>query len=153
MRVPRFREWPPDLAVLEVGLFSPEEAVACLNANIVKDAPKTNLNNVEGVNAHIAHLAERLQYLPLALGQAAACMARLGLSPTEYLEEFEKESTAVLGFMVAGQESTIFTTWRVSVDAIVRSSEHVGQLALKILQCWFKPHAKTSIRYGIMWTQ
>ena len=121
----RLQRWQEPLVAMEVGLFSKEEAVSYLRKNI--DQAKV------GSEKELSDLAEALQYLPLAMKQATACIEGLDLTVQDYLKEFQAKSQAVLGYSAGDTEKTILTTWSISVDSIMQKDKAMGELALKIL--------------------
>ncbi len=96
--------------VVNVGVYSPQEARAFL-ARALDEAgvPYTT----EVVDA----LAEELEYLPLALGQAVAYMAEIGLGCTGYLSLFhDRVSTLAQVFPDWEGPVPLAATWELSLE-------------------------------------
>ena len=105
--------------LIDVGLFTPDEAAAYLTAKL---SP--------GQLEEAAELADDLGYLPLALAQAAAVMTEQGWSCAEYRRRFADQRRRLADLMPpdavaddyatgphAAARATIATTWALSVDA------------------------------------
>ncbi len=120
----RLQRWD-DLVVVEVGLFTQEEAMSFLRKSIAGSKFKSEDN--------LKSLTEELQYLPLAIKQAIATIDSLDLSVADYLDEFRRKSEAVLG-LATDAEKTILATWSVSIDQMMQRDQTIGQLALILLQ-------------------
>lgn len=97
--------------VVELGVFSPVEAVAFLNAQL-------------GSPAGAAELAEDLGYLPLALGHAAAYMRDLDLTCDDYRRRLSDGSRRLADLFPErdtltfdGHQETVATTWSISIEA------------------------------------
>ncbi len=119
----RLQRWQ-GLNVLEVGLFSSAEALEYLGLNIAS----SRQGNPEDVKT----LAELLQFLPLAMNQAAACIEGLELTVKEYLDEFNQKSKTLLD-MTTETGKTVMTTLTISIDQMMQKNHGVGTVALKIL--------------------
>ena len=79
-------------------------------------------------------LAEELGYLPLALTQAGAYMAKTATSYTRYLEIFRKERSDLMETQPLPEDYPFYsvaTTWKVSVDKLRESSP----ASLRLLFC------------------
>ncbi|WP_017586116.1 tetratricopeptide repeat protein [Nocardiopsis ganjiahuensis] len=96
--------------VVDVGVYSPEEARAFLSRALDEaDVPYTP----EEVDA----LAGDLEYLPLALGQAVAYMAEIGLGCTGYLDLFhDRVSTLEQVFPDWDGPVPLAATWELSLE-------------------------------------
>ncbi len=77
-------------------------------------------------------LTEVLQRLPLAMNQAVSCMEQLCLTVADYLADFARKVSSVLGFSSSKAEKTVLTTWSVSIEKI--SGEKGGRLAHSLLK-------------------
>ena len=120
----RLQKWN-DLVVVEVGLFTRQEALDFLHKGVSSDKSRREED--------LERLMETLQYLPLAMKQAVACIESLDLSVKDYLAEFQTKSNAVLG-LATDTEKTILTTWGVSIDKMMQKDEAIGRLALTLLR-------------------
>ena len=105
--------------LIDVGLFTPDEAGAYLSAKLPPDQL-----------AQAADLADELGYLPLALAQAAAAMAEQGWSCADYRHRFADQRRRLADLMPADAvaddyatgphataRATIATTWALSIAA------------------------------------
>ncbi len=119
----RLQRWK-HLPTVEVGLFTHEEAKAFLAENI----PKTKHSG----RKQLESLTEVLQRLPLAMNQAVACMEQLCLTVAEYLSEFARKVSSVLGFGGDSRQKTVLTTWGVSIEKM--AGDPSGELAHRILK-------------------
>ena len=108
----RLQKLNADVKPFELGLFTKEEAVEYLQENILS----------KDISA-LEELTEKLQYLPLAMGQAVACINQLDLKVQDYLQELDNKRT--------GSDPGILATWKVSIDRI--SAEDSGDVATDIL--------------------
>ena len=96
-----------DRRVLEVGAFSPREALGYLSARLREDA---------GMRAGALDLATDLGFQPLALGQAAAVVANSGTDCRGYRAWFA-DRTRQMPADGAGQDAAIVAaTWSLSLD-------------------------------------
>ncbi|MDQ1740326.1 MAG: hypothetical protein QOE53_1978 [Pseudonocardiales bacterium] len=125
--------------VLDVGLFTPDEACAYLNAKL------GGAGSQPDVLEQAADLVNDLGLLPLALAQAAADMAEQGWTCAEYRVRFSDQRLRLADLLPpdaladdyasgphAHHRATIATTWTLSVQAADRLPP-VG-LALPLLQ-------------------
>ena len=123
----RYRNWDKGLfATFEVGLFSAEEAETFIENNLppekLKKAGSTKL------------LIEKLQFLPLAISQAVACIHQLDLSINEYVDEFDKKADSVLNIDGDGG-NTVLKTWAISLEKIQSDQQpEIGDLAVQIIE-------------------
>ena len=105
--------------LIDVGLFTPDEAAAYLSAKLSPD----QLEQAD-------QLADKLGHLPLALAQAAAVMAEQGWSCAEYRHRFADQHRRLADLLPkdavaddyatgphAAARATIATTWTLSIAA------------------------------------
>lgn len=124
-----------EIEVVPLGTFTKLEA-----AEFIKKALEMEKDS------DIANLAEKLQYFPLALQQAASYIkveniglqhlgSKFGIS--DYLLAYEKQTQQLLNYKLPEDSSdlyskTTFTTWGITMDKI-RSNKKYGKEAEKIL--------------------
>jgi tetratricopeptide (TPR) repeat protein len=97
----------PGRSVLEIGPFSPREALSYLSARLTEDA---------GMRAGALDLATDLGYLPLGLAQAAAVIADRGTDCRSYRAQFA-DRTRQMPVNGAGPDAaTVAATWSLSLD-------------------------------------
>ncbi|MFI9114231.1 tetratricopeptide repeat protein [Streptomyces venezuelae] len=101
--------------MIEVGLFTPEEAFSYLTATLAARAQGQDPDQLRG-------LAEDLGHLPLALAQAAAYMVDRGLDCAAYRRRFTDRRRRLAdnlpesGSLPDQQRATVATTWSLSVE-------------------------------------
>ncbi|MFE6366067.1 tetratricopeptide repeat protein [Streptomyces sp. NPDC057806] len=104
-----------DRRLVEVGLFTPDEAAAYL---VAKVAAHQRHDDAE----QITHLARELGYLPLALAQAAAYLIDLGLDCAAYrrrLADHRRTLPELVpdpGGLPDDHRTTLAATWTLSID-------------------------------------
>jgi len=126
-------------AVIDVGLFTEDEALAYLTAKL------DPAGNQPDWLDQAADLAADLGLLPLALAQAAAVMAEQGWTCAEYRAKFSDQRLYLADLLPrdaladdyasgpqAHQRATIATTWALSIEAADRLAPEA--LALPLLQ-------------------
>ncbi|WP_306329037.1 NB-ARC domain-containing protein [Streptomyces venezuelae] len=101
--------------MIEVGLFTPEEAFSYLTATLAPRAQDQDPDQLRG-------LAQDLGHLPLALAQAAAYMVDRGLDCAAYRRRFMDRRRRLAdnlpesGSLPDQQRATVATTWSLSVE-------------------------------------
>ena len=120
--------WHGIATQIRLDVLEPDEATQLLTRIITHSGPH-DLNGV-------GDLSEELGYLPLAIGQAGAYIAELGITPQEYLRLFTEAPEIMFAETAEGTsvERTIARIWRVTLDHLV-SDPFAGQL-LRIL-AWY----------------
>ncbi|KAF3132916.1 hypothetical protein TWF594_009427 [Orbilia oligospora] len=83
-------------------------------------------------------VANKLGYLPVALSQAAAYVARTALSLVKYLARLNENLSRYLGMKSEGYPEGVFSCWMLSVHTIMESNPY----AIELLRlCFFlSPH-------------
>ncbi|XP_076672115.1 uncharacterized protein LOC143371117 [Andrena cerasifolii] len=133
----RNQKWPKNIKVLQLDVFSEEEAMEFIKLSL-------NLENV-GQNEDIKELAGQLHFLPLALQQAVAYirvydkkLRHVGakFEIRDYLVRYNEKTNEVLDFEFPEDSEndytrTVFTTWNVTLDMI--EHKEGGNDALEIL--------------------
>lgn len=115
--------------IIEVGPMDPDHALALL---------KKKLGNQSDINA-ATELVRGLEYMPLAISQAAAYIKRREprCSTTKYLEEFRRSDqtkTSLLNYSAAdlrrdrSASNSIITTWQISFDHIRLKRQSAAEL-------------------------
>ncbi len=116
---------------LEIDKFIPEEALQYLKE-------MTERSGVEEEQAMHA-LAKELDYLPLALAQAAAYIKRGGITIQDYRERYKTSQQYLLKNKLLPADShslPVATTWETTLRAIQEEEQNAGEspLALAVLQ-------------------
>ncbi len=119
-----------DATTLEIDKFSPEEALEYL-----KSMTERGGEEEQAMNA----LAKELDYLPLALAQAAAYIKRRGITTQDYQERYKTSQQYLLKDKLLPADShsrPVATTWEVTLQAIQEEEQKAGEppLALAVLQ-------------------
>ncbi len=120
-----------DTVTLEIDKFTPEEALQYLKEMIRR-------SGVEEEQAMHA-LAKELDYLPLALAQAAAYIKRRGITTKDYRERYKTSQQYLLKDKLLPKDShslPVATTWETTLRAIQEEEQNAGEppLALAVLQ-------------------
>ncbi len=120
-----------DAVTLEIDKFTPEEALQYFKE-------MTERRGVEEEQAMQA-LAKELDYLPLALAQAAAYIKRRGITIQDYRERYKTSQQYLLKDKLLPADShslPVATTWEVTLQAIQEEEQKAGEppLALVVLQ-------------------
>jgi tetratricopeptide (TPR) repeat protein len=102
-----------DRRILEVGAFSPREALGYLSARLSEDA---------GMRAGALDLATDLGFLPLALGQAAAVVADSRTDCRSYRAAFADRAQQMPTAGAGQDAATVAATWSLSLDRADRLS-------------------------------
>ncbi len=120
-----------DAVTLEIDKFTQEEALQYLKE-------MTGRSGVQEEQA-MRELAEKLDYLPLALAQAAAYIKRRGITTQDYRERYKTSQQYLLKDKLLPADShslPVATTWEVTLQAIQEEEQKAGEppLALAVLQ-------------------
>ena len=104
----RSPHWGGVAQVVDVNVFTPQEAVAFLRQRLGGDAPG------------LAELAAELGYLPLALAQAAAHMETRGMEAAAYRRLFQTRRQALWKLEEAPDDyhATVATTWNIGFEQV-----------------------------------
>ncbi|MCA9998598.1 MAG: tetratricopeptide repeat protein [Anaerolineales bacterium] len=104
----RSPHWVSLAQVVNVNVFTPEEAVAFLAQRLGADAPG------------LVELAAELGYLPLALAQAAAYMETRGVEAAAYRRLFQTRRQALWELEEAPDDyhATVATTWTIGFEQV-----------------------------------
>jgi tetratricopeptide (TPR) repeat protein len=115
----RNRAWRAGAKVIQVDVWSPQEAVTFL-------LTRTGQSDADGAAA----LAETLGYLPLALEQAGAYMEERAASFVRYLHLYRDRGSAKLLAQHGPRDyaGTVATTWRLSFDQVRKASPAAAEL-------------------------
>ena len=73
-------------------------------------------------------VADILGYLPLALSQAVAYVAKKALNFVQYLERLRKNLTQFVGKAYSKYTDGVFSCWTLSVQALMESNPHAIDL-------------------------
>jgi hypothetical protein len=105
------------MRLLDLDVWEPEEAVKFL-------AGRTGRADLEGAEREAAAtLARETGYLPLALEQAGAYLAKTGAGFAEYLRTYERVRLKLLereGPQAGGYPLSVATTWQASMERVPR---------------------------------
>ncbi len=111
----RFAGWSKGIETYPVWVLEPEPARRLL-------LERSGRAGDAGEEAPAAKVAERLQYLPLALEQAAAYVAeQTGFGFEDYLKRYEANEKAFLERRTPGATDypdSVYLTWRTTVDRL-----------------------------------
>ena len=124
--------WSETTEQIELDVLSASAAVDFLLDRTVK---KRSATATDGTDA--ATLARLLGYLPLALEQAGAFIARNAISFADYLQRWQSREQKVLGWnknLLNRYDHSVLTTWAVTFDQL----DPDGQGILHLL-CWLAP--------------
>jgi len=106
-RLPASAVGGPGRRILEIGAFSPREALGYLSARLSEDA---------GQRAGALDLATDLGYLPLALAQAAAVIADRSTDCRSYRAQFADRTRQMPVDEAGPDAATVAATWSLSLD-------------------------------------
>jgi tetratricopeptide (TPR) repeat protein len=106
-RLPASALGGPGRRILEIGPFSPREALGYLSARLSEDA---------GLRAGALDLATDLGCLPLGLGQAAAVIADSQTNCRSYLAQFAGRARQMPVDGAGRAAATVAATWSLSLD-------------------------------------
>ncbi len=144
----RRQEWHNVGLKIEVDIFSEAESIDCLQKIIQRK------NQIKTEISFMRLLAKELGYLPLALAQAGAYIQQCGISVESYLNLYSQQSMLLLADETLPPYSaeiissydkkndddkqekikkTIATTWMISLNAIQREEEKVGEPKVSLL--------------------
>ncbi len=120
-----------DATTLEIDKFTLDEALQYLKE-------MTERSGVQEEQA-MRELAKELDYLPLALAQAAAYIKRRGITTQDYRERYKTSQQYLLKDKLLPADShslPVATTWEVTLQAIQEEEQKAGEppLALAVLQ-------------------
>ena len=121
----RFAGWSKGIETYPVWVLEPEPARRLL-------LERSGRAGDAGQEAPAAKVAERLQYLPLALEQAAAYVAeQTGFGFEDYLKRYEANEKAFLERRTPGATDypeSVYLTWRTTVDRLPEGSRAMLRL-------------------------
>ena len=121
----RFAGWSKGIETYPVWVLEPEPARRLL-------LERSGRAGDAGQEAPAAKVAERLQYLPLALEQAAAYVAeQTGFGFEDYLKRYEANEKAFLERKTPGATDypeSVYLTWRTTVDRLPEGSRAMLRL-------------------------
>jgi tetratricopeptide (TPR) repeat protein len=98
---------PQHASLVQVGTFSRREALSFLTTRLVEDTAQRN---------GALDLAEDLDCLPIALGQAAAVIADCHIDCLDYRRQYAERRQAMGIGQDAGHAGTVAVTWSLSLD-------------------------------------
>ena len=121
----RFAGWSKGIETYSVWVLAPEPARRLL-------LERSGRAGDAGQQTPAAKVAERLQYLPLALEQAAAYVAeQTGFGFEDYLQRYEANEKAFLERRTPGATDypeSVYLTWRTTVDRLSEGSRAMLRL-------------------------
>jgi tetratricopeptide (TPR) repeat protein len=121
----RFAGWSKGIETYPVSVLEPEPARRLL-------LERSGRAGDTGEEAPAAKVAERLQYLPLALEQAAAYVAeQTGFGFEDYLKRYEANEKAFLERRTPGATDypdSVYLTWRTTVDRLAEGARAMLRL-------------------------
>ncbi|KAF3192085.1 hypothetical protein TWF106_003669 [Orbilia oligospora] len=89
---------------------------------------KLLLGDREGDAGEAGKAADALGHLPIALSQAAAYVVKRELNFTQYLKRLSDNCTRLLGTAYLKYTEGVFSCWKLSVEAFMRSNPHAIDL-------------------------
>ncbi|WP_410542965.1 FxSxx-COOH system tetratricopeptide repeat protein [Wolbachia endosymbiont of Tetranychus urticae] len=141
----RNKIWPQNVKLLELDVFTLKEAI-----EFIQKALKLENNEQQ---QDVIKLAERLQYLPLALQQAVAYIKvkneelknlGSGFSVDDYLKRYEEKTRELLDFQFPEDSDNTYTktalaAWKITLDSIKQIEN--GDKAIEIMNiiAYFAP--------------
>jgi hypothetical protein len=111
--------------LIDVGVFTPEEAVAYLRGKLGTEAGR-----LDGA----VELAADLGYLPLALAQAATYILDQDLTCADYRQRLARRRLAALSpdLLPDDQAAPVADTWALSIDLADRATDGLAGILLQI---------------------
>ncbi|KAK6513653.1 hypothetical protein TWF506_008092 [Arthrobotrys conoides] len=86
------------------------------------------LGGGDGDASEAEKVADALGHLPIALSQAAAYVAKKQLNFAQYLKRLSENRTQLLGTAYSKYTEGVFSCWRLSVEALMKSNPHAIDL-------------------------
>ncbi|GHO85916.1 DUF7779 domain-containing protein [Dictyobacter formicarum] len=112
--------------------MSPDESVQLLLRRAQMISPATALEQIPDVMLTLAYeIAKELDYLPLALNQAASYLEETGCGLASYLKLFQEHRADVLqefDSVASNYQFSVATTWKLSFDRIQQTQPTSSQI-------------------------
>ena len=123
----QYMHWGQRFIQHNLSVFSPSTAEECISCNLKnKDSLKEDSNKL---------LCAMVQYLPLALQQAAAYIRHTGMTVDTYLDQFKSHKELLLserhGDMLYNK--TVMTTWSMAIDKIKETNNSLALALINIM--------------------
>ena len=124
--------WHATAVPVRLGVLDPAEAETLLAAILTQDQPR----DLDGA----AELCAELGFLPLAVEQAGAYLAEVGVTPREYLGLLARYPAAMYQAAAEGSDAarTIARIWRITLDRL--ADDPLAGQVLRLLG-WYAPEA------------